>query len=45
MKVAAVSQLDVDTVQDSHPDPKRSSFNQIMQVVLTHKNLFHSFSI
>ena len=38
VQVAAVIQLAVDTVQDRHPSAKMSSFIQIMQVVLPHKN-------
>ena len=45
VKVAAVIQLDVDTVQDCHPAAKISSFSQIIQVVLPHKKYFHLFSI
>ena len=38
VQVTAVIQLAVYTVQDRHPDAKRSSFSQIMQVFLPHKN-------
>ena len=34
----AVIQLAIDTVQYHHPATKSSSFGQIMQVVLSHKN-------
>ena len=45
LQVAAVIQLAVDTVQYRHLSAKRSSFSQIMQVVLPHKNQLRSFSI
>ena len=38
VQVEAVIQLTVDTLQDHHTAAKNSSFSQIMQVVLPHKN-------
>ena len=38
VQVSVVTQLAVDTVQYRHYDTKRSSFSQIMQVVLPHSN-------
>ena len=43
--VTALIQLAVDTLQYHNPATKRSSFSHIMQVVLSHQNKSHSFSI
>ena len=38
LQLSDVIQLAADTLQDRHPATKRSSFNQIIQVVLPHKD-------